>query len=307
MSEVLAVLDSHLDTNKDSALSVRSVYGKCFPWLVLLDEKWASKNVEKIFPSDKNLQDMWRAAWDSYIIFCRPYDNVFPIVYKQYRKAIKRVGEVPGEKKSLFHPDERLAEHLMILYWRGKLHLDDPLLTEFYARAPISLKAHSIDFVGRSFRNDNVRVEVSVIHRLLELWQKRMEDLQKETALDRYEEIVPFGWWFVSGKFDQTWALEQLKDTLRLAGEVKPDHMVVEQLASIAKELPFDAVECLALLLKDDKKPYHHTEWRQHARIILAAALQGPHRDAQRIATELIHKLGTRREFWEFRDLLPVK
>lgn len=306
MSEVLEILDSHLDLEKDSALSVRSVYGRWYPWLVLLDENWASINVEKIFPSDTDLQSLWKAAWDSYIIFCRPYDNVFPIIYKQYSKAIERLGEISEQQKSIYHPDERLTEHLMILYWRGKIGLEDSagLLEDFYARAPVLLKAHAIGFIGRSFRNHEVRIEADVLHRIMALWEKRIADLQKETTPDRYDELVPFGWWSVSGKFDPAWALKQLEGTLKLTHKIEPDHLVVEYLASLATSSPLDAVECLALILKDDKKPYRHTEWRQHARIILASALQGTDEQARKVAAELIHQLGARREFWEFRDLL---
>jgi len=304
MPEVLEVLDSHLDPYKDSALSVRSVYGRWFPLLVFLDEKWASKNVERVFPSDKDFQAMWRAAWDSYIIFCPPYDNVFHILYTQYGKAIERVGEDSGEKKTLYHPDERLAEHLMVFYWRGKLDINDPLLTAFYSQAPVLLRAHAVDFIGRSLRNYTGTIEGRVLHQFMVLWEQRMAELAEGTTLDRYEEIVPFGWWFVSGKFDPKWALKQLKETLNLTHRIDPDHLVVEQLASLATSSPLDAVECLAMIVKDDKKPYHDTGWRKHARIILATALQGPNEQARKVAADLIHQLGTRREFWEFRDLL---
>src|SRR5262249_34581 len=43
--EVREVLETHLDPALDSSLAIRSVYGQWFPWLVFLDEKWASAHV----------------------------------------------------------------------------------------------------------------------------------------------------------------------------------------------------------------------------------------------------------------------
>ena len=48
--EVKAVLDAHLDVNRDPSLAIRSVYGQWFPWLVLLDRDWAVGNAAQNLP-----------------------------------------------------------------------------------------------------------------------------------------------------------------------------------------------------------------------------------------------------------------
>jgi hypothetical protein len=51
MPELGRALESHLDTDQERSLAVRSVYGEWFPQLVLLDYKWASEHVEAVFPT----------------------------------------------------------------------------------------------------------------------------------------------------------------------------------------------------------------------------------------------------------------
>lgn len=51
MPEVREVLELHLDPTRDPSLAVRAVYGQRFPWLVLLDSRWAAAHVGAIFPA----------------------------------------------------------------------------------------------------------------------------------------------------------------------------------------------------------------------------------------------------------------
>ena len=53
MPEVRDVLVAHLDPTSEPSLAIRSIYGHWFPWLVLLDDKWAKDHVELIFPADE--------------------------------------------------------------------------------------------------------------------------------------------------------------------------------------------------------------------------------------------------------------
>ena len=111
--EVREVLEYHLNPNQDASLAIRSVYGRWFPSLVFLDETWAVKNKPVIFPSDERLRDMRNAAWESYIVFCPAYDNVFDILLEQYRHSVEKLGTSPKDKRYPADPEERLAEHLI--------------------------------------------------------------------------------------------------------------------------------------------------------------------------------------------------
>lgn len=148
MPDVRRVLDDRLQ--RDRSTAIRAVYGQWFPWLVSLDAEWAKEAVPKIFPVDQAQRNLRDAAWETYVIFCQPYDNVFNVVREEYARAVERIGTAEKEGDRLADPEERLAEHLMALYWRGKIELHEPggLLSIFYEKAGISLRTHALHFVG---------------------------------------------------------------------------------------------------------------------------------------------------------------
>src|SRR5437879_2757840 len=135
----------------------------------------------------------------------------------------------------LGHPDERLAAHLMTMYWRGKLPIHDALLQDFYRKAPDKLRGYAMEFVGRSLRNDTGAVTPEILERLQELCASRLSAAHAAAAAASYvEELSRFGWWFASKKFDDEWAVGQLAEALRIAKKAEPDHLVVERLAELS-------------------------------------------------------------------------
>jgi hypothetical protein len=48
--EAKAVLEAHLDVERDPSLAIRSVYGEYFPWLYVYDPAWALGLVDRLFP-----------------------------------------------------------------------------------------------------------------------------------------------------------------------------------------------------------------------------------------------------------------
>ena len=159
MPEVRDVLEYHLNPCNDPSLAVRSVYGQCFPWLVVLDQAWSSENAARIFPSqtDNVSKDLYRAAWESYITFCNIYDNVFEILEEEYSNAVEHLAcSIDDRSRYSIESDKRLVNHIINLYWHGKLNLDDPqsLISRFYVNAPDSLRKYAIEYIGRSLYNE---------------------------------------------------------------------------------------------------------------------------------------------------------
>ncbi len=306
MQEVREVFQVHLNPERDPSLTIRSVYGRWFPWLFLLDPGWVKSYLPKIFPEEESLQDLRDVAWDAYIIFCEPYDNVFETLSEEYRRAVECIGTVRGERRQLADPDERLAEHLMTFYWRGKLSLNEPegLLVRFYVKAPDLLRGHALDFVGQSLHNTEGIVDSEVLDRLQTLWGERINAARNAAQPALYaEELAAFGRWFVCEKFDDAWAINQLKEALELTGGIELDHSVVERLTALVGTMPLLAVECLGLIVEGDKKGWGIQFWRDHARTIICSALQSTDVFAQKAATALVHRLGAR-GYLDFRDLI---
>lgn len=304
--EVREVLDAHLDPGHDPSLAIRAVYGQWFPWLVLLDPKWAKDSISRIFPRGEMSQLLRDAAWEAYIIFCLPYDNVLEVLCDEYGRAVDRIGVSTGDRRRFAEPDQRLAEHLMTFYWRGKLDLDDKegLLTQFWEKASDELAAHALEFVGRSLRDTKDGVPSEIIERLKSLWLKRLAAAKSSISVRyRIKETAAFGWWFASGKFDDEWAIKQLREALQVARKVEPAHLVIKRLAKLVRTVPSDAVECLSMIARGDKEGWSILGYRADAREILETALRSGDAKANRAVTDLIHYLGSR-GYLEFGELL---
>ena len=298
MPEVREVLEAHLDPAQDPSLAVRAVYGQWFPWLAQIDPDWASTHAARVFPQDQEGEVFFEAAWSTYIARCRPYDNVWEVLRPFYCLAVDRIGGWRDDMWRRAAPDEMLAKHLMVFYCHGKLSLDDSLFALFWEKAPDAVKAHAIEFVGQ-VKED---ISAEVLDRLKRLWERRLAVAkQAQSPSDFEEEIAAFGWWFVSGKFDTEWVIEQLVEALQIVGKAEPDHMVVEKLAEIVENYPLEAVESLRMLFESDRDGWFILGCRRYARNILEVALQDV--TVRQKAERLIHYLG-RRGYLEFRDLL---
>ncbi len=302
MPKVREVLETHLDPDREPSLAIRAVYGQWFPWLVLLDPDWARTKAATVFPRDQQSEALFEAAWHTYVALSRPYDNVLDILQPQYEYAVERIGVRHDDTRWLGDPDEKLSEHLMAFYWRGRLGLDDPLLAAFWQRATDGLRAHAITFVGRSLERTEGDVPEKILERLKQLWERRLAAArQAQDASDFVEEMTAFGWWFVSGKLDVDWALAQLSASLRLTRKSEPDQMVLERLAETAQTHPRESVECLRMIAEGDREGWSIYASRDHVRTILEAGLRNPGtaEDARRV----VNYLGSR-GFLDFRGLL---
>ena len=306
MPEVRKVLEDHLDPESDPSLAVRSVYGRWFPALVSLDTQWAAQNVPKVFPNADARSEFRDVAWKAYLTFNSLYGNVFPVLQEEYRRAVNRLGLARPHVSRLANPDERLAGHLMTLYWWGAVDFEarDGLVATFYRKAGDELRAQALAFVGRALRSTEEEIAPEILDRLQKLWRWRLDTARDaESPASHLEEIAAFGSWFVSGKFDDGWAMGQLAQALEVAPWAEPDHLVIERLAELAADLPLLAVRCLGMMAKGDSAGWHFAGWRQAPRQILATAMASSDAQARQAAIEEINRLGSRGRL-EFRDLL---
>ncbi|MEW6724485.1 MAG: hypothetical protein AB1331_06145 [Bacillota bacterium] len=302
MPEVREVLDARLDVAQEPSLAIRAVYGQWFPWLVLLDSEWARDSAARIFPIGQGEEALLEAAWNTYVTFCRPYDNVLDILREQYRHAVERIGCRRDDTRWLANPDERLAEHLMVFYWRGKLSLEDPLLTAFWENATDALRGHALGYVGHALEQTSGEIPAEVLDRLTQLWAVRLAwAKQSQSPTDLVKEMAAFGRWFVSDKFDVGWAIAQLSESLQLVHQTDLDHMVLEHLARTVETHPVESAQCLRIIAEGDREGWNLSAGRDHVRRILEVALRNP--TAGEEAERIIHYLGSR-GFLEFRNLL---
>jgi hypothetical protein len=308
MPEVQEVLEAHLDRARDPSLAVRSVYGQWFPWLALVDTGWARQKASDIFPLGEEDRAYFEAAWNTYVVFCQPYDDVLEVLREAYGEAIQSIGSGKGETHLSGDPDEGLAQHLMAFCWRGKLSLDDPLLVLFWEKASDDLRAFALGFIGRSLQNTEGPIDARILDRLSKLWEGRLSAAEEDPQ-NHAGEMMAFGWWFAFGKFDIKWALVQLREALSVTTQAppmrrrgQPDASVMDKLAEIAGQFPHEAVQCLRLMVEGDREGWRIYAWRGKARTILAAGMRNV--EARSEAEATINYLGSRGFVDDFRDLL---
>ena len=225
-------------------------------------------------------------------------------LWAEYLAAVERIGCGSGDPGHLANPDERLAEHLMAFYWRGRLDLDDPvgLLHRFYETADDALRAHALSFVGRSLYNTPGQLSRGVAERLTTLWAHRLCAALTNDSSSCLGEVAAFGWWFASGRFGDAWSMSQLEQVLAVTREVEADRLVVERLSALATAFPLESVGCLGSLI-ESAPTWHLHAWHDHARAVLVAALRSGSESARQVAAELINRLGAR-GYMQFRTLL---
>lgn len=303
--EVREVLEAHLDPLRESCVSVRAVYGMWLPHLVSADTAWVTSQLDRIFPKRPGQEHLRDAAWKAYILFCQPSHRVFECIKAEYSAAVDRLASMQSNNE-ITQYERGLAEHLMILYWTGELDLGESnaLLTRFYALASDPLRAHAVAFIGRSLAESQDEVPQCVIHRLERLWEARVEAAQAAVSVECFtQELANFGWWYISGRFNQHWALDQLARVIELVGTIDPDDAVLERLVPLASVKPREVIKCLAGLVKGAPEPWVIGGWRNEAKAILRAVLSSKDEQAKTIAEEVINRL-VARGFVDFRPLL---
>ncbi len=300
MPEVKAVLDKHLDLSQERTFAIRAVYGQWLPWLILFDAGWVRKNLDKIFLlADKPPQLFYEAVWNTYIVFCAPYDNVLEVIRDQYVAAVDSLDQPRSESLMRRDPDKHLAEHLMVFYWRGKL--DAAVSEAFWSKASPKLRGYALESVGRSLYRGEGAVPPQIIDRIKSLWETRLAEVKAQAGTsDGCSEMSGFGWWFISKKFDDAWAIDQLLEALKIAGRVDSTHMVAERLAAVVALFPEKVIQALRLIVDGEKESWGFTSWSDKAKEILRFALGT---DARQSAEDLIHYLGSR-GYLEFGELL---
>lgn len=300
MPEVRKVLDVHLARGIEPSITIRAIYGQRLPWLQLLDRKWAEDNTARLLP--RNEPEFWHAAWDTYVCYCAPYDDVFDWLKDEYAFAVEQIGTHQGESRMPQAPDYSLAQHLMTYYWRGKLDYQGGILDAFYRRADAKLCGHALNFVGRSLRDTKEPIPNQISERLKELWTKRVE-VAKQQPGPSAEELKEYGWWFASGKFNGEWSINQLLEALRLARWAEPDHLVLERLAEMSQAMPLQCIQALTMIVDGDTKGWAILGWQDKAKDIIRAARKSRNPDARRVAEDLVNLLGSRGHF-DFGELL---
>jgi hypothetical protein len=297
-----SLMERRLDATREVA-PIYAVVGSVVPMLTELNEQWVRDHGDQLFP--RSPTSIWKAAWDSFVCYTRPYPKSFRVLRDVYRYAVSQIESAPKGPTSRRDPREAVGMHLINLFWFGELQLDDPLLTQFYERTPAYILGQLTREIARVFSQET-QIRPEVLQRLMALSDKRLEIASSRTlpaSIKRAmeEEIVWFASWFEIAALPADWRLERLGRVLRLVRRIDAHNINVDRLA---KEIPMylaAVVSCFKLLSEKLPQDAYLSSERDAGKAILRAGLQSTdpniHDDAEEARDNLL--LAGRFEFMQ--------
>jgi hypothetical protein len=297
--EAKGVLEQHLDLTAEPSLAIRAVYGQWFPQFVRLDEGWARQLAPRVFPAARELAAYFDAAWNTYVVFNRPFTSVFGVLGDAYCRAVQKAGEQEDDAARADSPDEHLADHLLTYRVLGAtVGGDEDLFARFWKTAGSALRKQVLTRAGWSLEK-SPNLESEIRGRFIATW----EWIFGETNASDPGALAGFGAWLGAPTFDASWLLAQARAVLDLGVHLDPDFVVYRALPRLASDHPREAVAVLrGMVLTDNEGWSLHgavDETREALRLVLASE----DADTRREAEELVHLLGAR-GMTEFRDLV---
>ena len=303
--EIAQFLDRHLDINAERCLSVRLIYGEKLPFLNAVVPAWVIGAIPRIFPPELELQSLRDVAWGAYLAANAAYTDLFSLLEDLYRKAIQidDKSRRQGTSHLMDKPGALLGQHLIQMYWWGKLELEEgSVLTEFLNFASSDALKSTITYVGRSLAEVQDAVASDAIARLQLLWDSILasENAQKSTNV-----FANFGWWFNTPYFDDAWALDRLRASLQRAnGKFEPVLDALSRLARLAASYPKLVLECTEMIVVAANE--YVDLWTDDLRTILETVLHAGDATLSAGAAKLINELGSR-GYHTYRILLRVE
>jgi len=306
MDEVRKMLEWQI-AHENRTMEALAIIGFSMPVLNWIDKDWLQANADQIF----DLPEIERsphnaagwAAWNAFLVWIGPHIDFYRRFKSQYAYAVQQCTNVSLAERERHHPMNHFGEHLMLLFGRGHLGLDDDdgLLRKFLAAADADVRRHALGFVGQTLER-NEGIPPAVVERFMSLWDFYWQDIGRQDAEQRPDAWL-FGPWFTSEAFPDDWALLRLEEFVQIAGVAEPDHDVAERLASLAPGNPLRSVRILEHMVRKDREGWKVYSWRDSAIEILRLAISAGG-EAGGIAVRLIDYLG-RQGFVELGALLP--
>ncbi len=305
--EVKEALEWQLENRSVEAASVIGARLQVLYWI---DKPWLTDSVNRLFDLrqlEKNpAADTGWAAWNSFLVWVRPYIEYYKLLRDQFGYAVEQSSKVEVVHGGRHGPMHQLGEHLMLLYGRGELGLDEDggLIKRFLKTAAHEVRAHAIWFVGNSLSGDDERkvpLPEGVLKRFMELWDWYWPEVGSREG-DGDWQRYSFGSWFTSGQFPDDWSISRLGEFVKVVPVPEADHLIVDRLAGIARVDIRGATAVLDRMARTERGGIDVYLWSDSAKKILAMAMKddSPVRD---LAEKLINYLGLR-GYLEFGELL---
>lgn len=285
------------------ALAIIGLHIALIYWI---DKDWLKERSDQLFrlrgiAESPRSAHGW-AAWNMFLIWTEPHREFLNLFRDQFVYAVEESTRVNINETVRDQPMNRLGEHLMILYARGDLQLDDHLLGLFLEDTQPDIRRHAIGFIGRILQQD-ADLSNEILERLRILWEVYWSGNGIEDASQDPDSWL-FGSWFSSGRFPASWSLDQLENFTTVVPLPQPIHAVAQRLVEITPTDVVRAARILDTMIRGDREGWHVYGWLDAAKQTLMFATEegGPAREQ---AKRTIDYLG-RRGHTNFGALLRV-
>jgi hypothetical protein len=295
MPEVKEMLVWQLEPENRS-FEALAVIGFHLGLLFWVDRQWLADNADRVFDlrglaGSAPRPHGW-AAWNSFLVWVKPHIEFYRIFEEHFAYAVDQSARMKSDEPSREGPMEHLGEHLMVLYARGQLSLQEgSIVWRFITHTSSSVRRHAIGFLGRILWRDEA-LPSDVVKRLIALWEHYWAGPGAEDAREQPDAWL-FGVWFASRQLPERWALRQLAAFVEVVPIPEPDHAVAKRLAEIAAVDVSRAVRIIDKMIHGDRQGWQIHGWRDSARKVLGLALEAGG-DARQLAKGTLDYLGRR-------------
>jgi hypothetical protein len=302
MQEVKQMLEWNIE---NPSYAASAMIGSRIGLLYWIDERWLSEHAARIFNLEKHqinpIDASGWVAWNTFLVWVQPFIEYYQIFRSQYSQAIAQISSMKPRDASYREPVRRLGEHLIILYGRGQLSLDDDeqLVQRFFSQASPEIRVHIIEFMANTLRRE-APLGGDVIKRFQSLWDFYWPKYGRQDSTHKAKNRI--GSWFESKEFPTEWYLQRLQEFVEIATSADLDRAVVDRLAEIASNDIAHATAILNLMLPAAEGSWRLWSWHEPAKTILQVAMTADE-PTRKLARQVINRLG-RRGLTDFGDLL---
>jgi hypothetical protein len=240
--------------NKEETRAIMFMFGHYLPTFFFRDKNWLKSILNKIFPTDKEKEYLYLAAWEGYLT-----NNLYVDIFEDeefqrlYKSAIVMTVKDYPHQKHFTDPDEGVAQHLALAYMFTDFGFGDDLFKYFWKDGIIDQHIAFVDRLGRSFvasQNPKalklLREDVNAGRKLKDMWDWLLDNYSDPSIFDG------IGFWINldKGIFQANELASFLAKTLgKTDGNLKWDIGLQETIVALAQSSPEDTVEIARLYL----------------------------------------------------------
>jgi hypothetical protein len=289
---------------EDRSTAVRSVLGDWFRTLFFFDQEWTRLHIDAIFPKAADLKPYWVASWRAFADYDQPYDPAFGLLKRKYELAVERLDGASEEARKQMG-ETGLGHHLASYYWRGVGgHGTRALLLTYFDRCSPAAAAHVLWSLGQGLQGTDP-IAAATLTALANLWADLYAHSASWTELKRREVYRHFGAWFMSGRFDDRWMLQELKHAIEVGAGIIDVEGVLTRLGTLCGTFPREVAVILERLVGDEQQRWEALISKPQVEGVLRALLRSPDATARSHAERIVNQLVENGSLFA-RDLLSA-